>query len=74
MSVNQTIVPEIVTVPLSYLEYYHNESKQNPFYSTPEKIAQQEEILAQLRKKGGAGEDKEVALKKSELEVFRLNS
>ena len=69
-----TTAPDIVLVPLSYLEYYHSESKQNPFYSSPEKIQKQEEILHKLKEKGGVGEDSEIAIKRSELEVFQLIS
>lgn len=63
---------EIVVVPLSYLQHYHQESLQNPQYSTDFKQHKQREILTKLKKKGGVGEDEEVALKKSDLRYFQL--
>lgn len=63
---------EIITVPLSYLEYYHRESLDNPSYSTETNIRKQEEIIHSLKKKGGTGEDNEVAMKKSDLYYFQL--
>lgn len=64
---------DIINLPLSFLEYYHQESVQNPFYSTPQKIEKQKEILGRLRQKGGIGEDKEVAVKQQDMKYFSLN-
>lgn len=63
---------DIISVPLSYLEYYHMESIKNPHYSTESNIAKQSDILDFLNKKGGVGEDSEIAMKKSDLMLFRL--
>lgn len=63
---------EIISVPLSYLEYYHMECIQNPHYSTESNIAKQMDILALLKKKGGIDEDNEIAMNKSDLMFFKL--
>lgn len=63
---------EIIIVPLSYLEYYHRESLDNPCYASEFNIIKQEEIIHSLKKKGGVGEDNEVAMRKSDLQFFSL--
>lgn len=71
MSVENKLA-DIVVVPLSYLEHYHQESKQNTFYSSVEKVNNQAEILSRLKEKGGTGEDQEVSLTRGELKQFQL--
>lgn len=64
---------DILTVPLSYLHYYHNESVKNPHYTTEQNVHKQKEILVTLKKKGGIGEDQEVAIKRKDLDYFKLH-
>lgn len=63
---------DILLVPLSYLEYYHAESLNNSHYTTQLKLQKQQEVLKTLRKKGGIGEDCEVAIKQKDLTYFTL--
>ena len=63
---------DIITVPMSYLQYYHEESVKNPHYTTEEKIQKQIEIMEKMKKKGGIGLDDEVAIKTKELACFNL--
>lgn len=38
----------LVEVPLSLLQYYHQENLQNPHYTTEEKLQEQEEIMTKV--------------------------
>lgn len=62
----------LVTVPRSLLQYYHQESLQNPFYTTAEKLAKQEKVLNQAEKKHTGELDPEITLTLEAYQSFDL--